>query len=300
MRSTEPHRDTETLSGTDGDVGTHLARRSGEHARQRVGHDDGDRALFVRPSSIVSDQSTICSARAGMTEDRPEHAGFVVEQVDVTDDEFDPHRLGPGPEHGEGLRVQVVMHEEALRLRLRLTSGHRHRLGGRGGFVEQRRVGDIESGELGDEGLEVEDRLESALADLGLIRRVGRVPGRVLEHVAGDDRRRDRAVVAHPDQARDDRVPLGDRAQPGDRLVFRDRRQEAPAVRWSGSNPAPSGRAVHRRRDTDRVEHVREVGRRRTDVATDEFVGLEQFGDGRGHAGLQEVVGPRCHRYLRV
>ncbi len=162
------------------------------------------------------------SARAGMTEQRAEHAGFVVEQVGITDDEFDPHRLGPRPEHGKGLWVQVVMHEEPLSLRLRLTSSHRHRLGGRGGFVEQRCIGDVEAGELGHEGLEVEDRLESALADLGLVRRVGGVPGRVLEHVAGDHRRRDRAVVAHADQAGHDRVPFGDRAESGDRLVFRD------------------------------------------------------------------------------
>ena len=33
------------------------------------------------------------------------------------------------------------------------------------------------------------ERLEPALGDLGLVRRVGRVPGRVLQHVAADDRR---------------------------------------------------------------------------------------------------------------
>ena len=53
-------------------------------------------------------------------------------------------------------------------------------------------------------------------------------------------------------------------------------------------------------RHTERVEHVGHVGRGRADVTTDEFGGLEQFGDGRGHAGLQVMVGPRCHRYLRV
>src|SRR5262249_55124044 len=36
---------------------------------------------------------------------------------------------------------------------------------------------------------EVQQRLQPALADLGLVRRVGGVPRRVLEHVAQDDRR---------------------------------------------------------------------------------------------------------------
>ena len=62
----------------------------------------------------------------------------------------------------------------------------RHRLGRRGGLVEHRRVGDLHAGEVRDHRLEVEERLEPALADLGLVRRVGRVPGRVLEHVAQD------------------------------------------------------------------------------------------------------------------
>ena len=43
-----------------------------------------------------------------------------------------------------------------------------------------------EPGQVGDHRLEVEQRLEPALADLRLVRRVGRVPGGVLQHVAPD------------------------------------------------------------------------------------------------------------------
>ena len=49
--------------------------------------------------------------------------------------------------------------------------------------------------------LEVEQRLETALGDLSLIRRVRRVPARVLEHVPQDDGRRDGVVVAEADVA---------------------------------------------------------------------------------------------------
>ena len=51
--------------------------------------------------------------------------------------------------------------------------------------------GGRQPGEVGDHGLEVQQRLEPALADLRLVRRVGGVPGRVLQHVAPDHRRGD-------------------------------------------------------------------------------------------------------------
>ena len=53
----------------------------------------------------------------------------------------------------------------------------RHRLGGRGRLVEHGGAGDRQPGEVGDHRLEVEQRLEPALADLGLVGRVGGVPG---------------------------------------------------------------------------------------------------------------------------
>ena len=94
----------------------------------------------------------------------------------------------------------------------------RHRLGGGGRLVEQRRVRDRQAGQVGDHRLEVEQRLEPALRDLRLVRRVGRVPGGVLEHVAQDDRRRDGAVVAQADHRRHHLVAVGERAQLGEHV----------------------------------------------------------------------------------
>ena len=66
---------------------------------------------------------------------------------------------------------------------------HQHRLGRRGAFVEHRGVGDLEPGQVADHRLEVEEGLQPALGDLGLVGRVGRVPARVLEDGPLDDRR---------------------------------------------------------------------------------------------------------------
>ncbi len=78
----------------------------------------------------------------------------------------------------------------------------RHGFRGCGGLVEQRRVGELHPGEVAHHGLEVQERLEPALRDLRLVRGVRRVPRGVLEHVALDDRRRDRVGVSQAEQRR--------------------------------------------------------------------------------------------------
>ena len=189
VRTAEPHRHAEALGRTDGDVGAELAGRDGQHARQQVGGDDGDPAEVVDLRRWRRASRRTRPGRRRQAEQRAEAAVAAIDGVDVADDELDADRLGPGAQHGDRLRVGVVVDDEAVRRRLRQTPGHRHRLGGGGRLVEQRGVGDVEPGELGDHRLEVEQRLEAALADLGLVRRVRRVPGRVLEHVALDHRR---------------------------------------------------------------------------------------------------------------
>ena len=94
----------------------------------------------------------------------------------------------------EGLRQRVGVDDEPGVARLPGPAQQRHRLGRGRRLVEQRGVGDGQAGEVGDHRLEVQQRLQPALADLGLVGRVGGVPGRVLEHVAPDHRRGDRAA----------------------------------------------------------------------------------------------------------
>ena len=116
--------------------------------------------------------------------------------------------------------------EERFCLRLRGALGQRHRFGRGGRLVEQRGVGDVEPGEIADHGLEVEQRLQPALADLRLIRRIGRVPGRVLQDVALDHRRQDRAGIALADQRGEHLVLRGELAHMRQRLGFAQRAAE--------------------------------------------------------------------------
>ena len=120
----------------------------------------------------------------------------------VAHDDVDAERLGPGGDHRDGLGVALGVDEERVAVVAGRAAGQRHGLGGRGALVEHRGVGDLHPGEVAHHRLEVEQRLEPALADLGLVGRVGRVPGRVLQHVAEDDARRVGAVVARRRSAR--------------------------------------------------------------------------------------------------
>ena len=146
-------------------------------------------------------------------EDAGEFAAVKVDAREVSNQHFDAQALGSSLDDADGLRVAVVGDEERASVGLRGT--HRHRFRGGGCFVEQRGVGERHRGEIRDHGLEIQECLKPALGDLGLIGRVLRVPTRVLQHGSQDDRRRDGAVVAHPDIGAPDLILIGKLADAG-------------------------------------------------------------------------------------
>ena len=147
------------------------------------------------------------------------------------------------------LREHVVGHEEAVALAAgRRAMAQRHRLGGGGRLVQHRRVGDRHAGQVADHRLEVDQRLEPALRDLGLVRRVRGVPGRVLEHVAQDHARRVRAVVALADERFQHLVLRRDRRRCAPAPPPRSARRQARAARCAGS-PAGTIASISAARD---------------------------------------------------
>ncbi len=97
---------------------------------------------------------------------------------------------------------------------------HGHRFGGGGRFIEQRCVGDFHAGQIADHGLEIEQTFEAALRHLGLIRRVGRVPAGIFEHVAQDDAGRDAIGIAEAEIRFEKLIARGERAQVAQEFVF--------------------------------------------------------------------------------
>ena len=104
---------------------------------------------------------------------------------------------------GDGLRVAITVYKEDVLLRgvgLRSALGHGHCFGGGSSFVEKGSVRDVEAGEVGDHGLEVDDGFETTLADLRLVGRVRGVPGRIFKDVALNHRRGQRPVISLANQ----------------------------------------------------------------------------------------------------
>lgn len=105
--------------------------------------------------------------------------------------------------------MAVLVGKEGVALVACHPLGQGHGFGGSGGFIEQRGIGQRQAGEVDDHLLEVQQRLQPALGNFGLVGRVGGVPARVFQHVAQDDRGGDGAVVAHADEAGPDLVLFG-------------------------------------------------------------------------------------------
>ena len=126
----------------------------------------------------------------------------------VAHDDLDVERFGTRLQARNRLRVGVAVDEEGVLGLVALGVRHHHRLRGGRALVQEGRVGNVHAGQIGHHRLKVEQRLEAALRDLGLVRRVLRVPCRVLHDVAQDHRRRQGAVVAHADVRPVDLVQL--------------------------------------------------------------------------------------------
>ena len=164
---------------------------------------------------------------------------------------------------------------------------HRFRRGGR--FIEERCVGDLESGEIDDHLLEIEQRFQTTLRDLGLVRRVGRVPAGILEDIPLDHGRCDAVVVSLAEITFADPIPRRDLPQFLERLVFAFSFRKGERL----SHPDAGG---HRRLDErfqgsqlQRAQHLPNLTRIRADVTARKGIFRSQRGLGR-RVGGENVV----------
>ncbi len=293
MRAAEAHRHAEPLGGADHHVGAHLARRRQQRERQQVGTDDRQRVHVVRGGDLGVQIAHGTGGAGVLQHDREGVGGADRGQVAGLDiHQREAERRRPGRQHGTGLRVQVGRDHDGVGFRLARGMRHRHRLGRCGRLVQQGRVGDRHRGEVAHHGLEVEQRFQPPLRDLGLVGGVGGVPARVLQHVAQDHRWRVGAVIALADQVLRGPVLRRQAAQLGDnrRLVDGGRQRQrrlAPDRRRDGA-----GNQLVQRCGADHVQHGGEIVGRRGHVAADEAVGgleVGEFGE-RVEAGVHHSV----------
>ena len=199
MRPAKTGWHTEPLRTTDGHVGTEFARRLEQRQRKQVSRHDGERIVLMGTRDEVT-RIGQASVRGRVLQHDGEHRCAEIKRSLTADDNLEPDRLGARAQHGDRLRMAILRDEHGVGFVARLdVAAHSDRLGRGCGLVEQRRVGNLHAAQVADHRLKIEQRLKPALRNLGLIRRVLRVPTGVLEEVSLDHRRGDAVVIALPD-----------------------------------------------------------------------------------------------------
>ena len=131
---------------------------------------------------------------------------------DVLFEDVDAEGFHAGDEDVNDMGVEAVGDDEGVRVRFGV-EGQGAGFGAGGAFIEQGSVGDVEGGEVADEGLEIEQGFEAALGDFGLVGGVGGVPAGVFEEVSEEDRGREGIVVTEAEEGADDLVLAHDGAE---------------------------------------------------------------------------------------
>ena len=302
VRAAETERHTKALRVADHHVGTPFARRSQQRQREQVSRGDDQTARSVHGVGQCLVGRQIAQQRTVGARVLQQHAkGVVLGSIGGrARHHLHADRLGARAHDFQRLRQHVVGHEEHGRLRLADALQQRHRFGRSGGFVQHRRVGDVRGRQVDHHLLEVQHRFQAALRDFRLVRRVGRVPGRVLEDVTQDHARRVRAVVALANQALDHAVLPGDAAQLGQRGFFRQRLREFAQRHHVLAADGGGDHGVDQRGAAgvaERAEHLGLLVGRRADVAVREGVARLQvsqrgtFGGQRRGSGVRSVHG---------
>jgi hypothetical protein len=245
VRAAEAERHAEALRGAHGDVGAEFARRAQQREREQIGGDDAARAGGVDAGEEIGEVADVAPG-VGILHEHADEAGGRLVGAMVAHHDLEPERLGAGLDDVDRLRVAGGGDEERVSRALMHAGAEHHGLGGGGALVEHRGVGDLEAGEIADHRLEIEQRFEAALGNLGLVGRVGGVPAGIFEDVALDDGGRERVVVTQADVSCGKSCSRRPACAARRARRFRPRRREGLAGRagWSQARPhRPAPRA---------------------------------------------------------
>ncbi len=147
MRAAITHGHAEALGRADRDVCTHFTGRFEEQQCENVGGDGSQRSGLVQPGDQAGEIPHM-AVRAGYWKIAPKHFGRVEIGEGVADGDRPAERFGAGLDDGDGLRVAVLVDEEAGRLGLGAALAERHGFGGSRCFIEERGIGHVETGEI--------------------------------------------------------------------------------------------------------------------------------------------------------
>ena len=288
VRTTVAQRHAKALAVAHRDVGAKLSWRHQQCQCQQVSRHDHHAAARL----VGGDPGPVIAHHAAQARVLQQHAEAVFGQPlrAAAGLDGDAERPGPGLQHGQCLRQHLVVHQEGGGFGLAHAHGQCHGLGGCGGLVEHRGVGDRHTGQVGHHGLEVQQRLQPALADFGLVGGVRRVPGRVFQDVAQDHARRVGAVIALTDEVAKHLVAAGDAAQFRQSGGFGQGRRDGHGAASGNAGGHDARHQAATRLGANGLQHQGLIGRGDADVARGELMTVLQLTQGFGrlhqHGGL--------------
>ena len=199
MRATVAQWHAEALGIAHHNVCAHLAGGFEKRQRKKISaHDEG--SIFVVNRGCIIAPIMQPTAGCGVLCD----SGKVI----ISGEQFAPllaihrdfygqaERLGSGLNHFDDLRVCVARDEEHITFRFYAALGQRHGFGCGSRFIEHGGIGHGHASEISHHGLEIDQSFHAALADLGLVGRVGGVPSGIFQNVAQDHAGGMAAVIA--------------------------------------------------------------------------------------------------------
>ena len=222
VRTSVAHRDPKALRGAQGYIRAPLAGGFDQRQCEEVcGNGEVGTGIVELPGKrpVILD----LAVRVRVLDERADGIAIGLEQAPITNLNGNTQWLGPLLHDGDGLRMAAVIHKKRVPFPAVRACEHRHGLGGGGALIQQRGVGQRQPGQVRHHRLEVEQRFEAALRDFRLVGRVLCVPARILEHVPQNHRRRNRAVVTHPDVAAEHLVLLREGVRLVEEFPLRER-----------------------------------------------------------------------------
>ena len=275
MRPAIAHRHAKTLRTAHHHIGAHFARRLQQSQRKRISRDNrqathrmhggdlpGQVAHFARGAGILQHQREgfLSGASRGNAGHRRHHYAIA-------------KWCRAGFQHSAGLRVQISGQHNYIALGPRCGMGQRHGFRHRSRLIQERRIGNRQAGQIRHHGLEIHQGFQAPLRDFRLIGRVGRVPAGIFQDVAQDHRRRQRAMIAKPDQGFDiGAVLLGQGAQFGNRLGLAHRRRQGGKISFQNRGRHGACGKLLKAARADHLQHFRDLGFRWPDMAPIEGV----------------------------
>ena len=282
MRPTEGQLHTEALRRAHDDVRPHLSGGLQDGEGEEIGNHNRLGAPFMCCGDERLRVTHLPASGWVLHHDARDVARGQTFPPQVAHLDRDPQRTSPRLQNGDGLWEEVGVHHQLLRCP---RSPHRngHGLGDRRRLVQERGVGGGQTREVFDHRLEVEQRLEPPLTDLGLIGRISGVPAWVLEDAALDHRRSERVVVAQSDHLHHGSVFGGDLTQLVDDLdLGQGRWERQPLTHPDDLRNRFVDDRIHAR-SSESSNHVLGLRLAGTDMSTH-----------KGHVGLE--IGEGCRR----